>query len=134
MTKEQKDLFTKTVRRLERMHIYDPTGQIVYLAEEIEQCRAKIHHLEEALREATPKPYRLPFSAAIRPPERPKEQRFRYTHYDADLECFVVPCLRKLDGKQITFYQKTPRGSVPLVWGDAIDRLAEYENQEEANE
>lgn len=74
----------------------------------------------------------------------------RYTRYDFDLKRFVVPCLYKEDGTQITFCTKEEpaeiidyqnlRGetirvcrspALTIVWGEAIDRLAEYENEKE---
>ena len=42
----KKDVYSKTVKRLERCGINDPTSQIVFLAEEIEGYREKIRILE----------------------------------------------------------------------------------------
>lgn len=42
-------LYEKTVARLARAGVKDPTAQIIYLAEEIERYRAKIHGLEQRL-------------------------------------------------------------------------------------
>lgn len=42
MTEAQKELYTKTVRRLERIGAKDPTAQIIALAEEIEQYRRQV--------------------------------------------------------------------------------------------
>lgn len=55
MTTEQKEIYTKTAQRLARAGIKDPTGQIVYLAEEIERYRSKIHHLEDYINRMYPK-------------------------------------------------------------------------------
>ena len=46
------DIYTQTVKRLARGGITDPTRQIIALAEEIESYRAKIRHLEEAVKNA----------------------------------------------------------------------------------
>ncbi len=48
--REKFDLYEKTVRRLERAGISNPLAQIIYLAEEIEQYREKIHGLEEYIK------------------------------------------------------------------------------------
>lgn len=49
------DLYEKTVKRLARVGIKDPTAQIITMAEEIEQYRAKIHGLEALLRGQQPR-------------------------------------------------------------------------------
>lgn len=68
----------------------------------------------------------------------------KYTRYDEGLHRYVVPCLYKEDGKQICFFcteepaehVKSARGSVtvtpalPIVYGEAIDRLGELETLE----
>ena len=53
MTGERKELFDKTVKRLSRVGVNDPTAQIIYLAEEIEQYREKIRGLEEYIMQHT---------------------------------------------------------------------------------
>ena len=49
------DLYEKTVKRLARAGVKDPTAQIIYLAEEIDRYRAKIHALEKLLRGQPPR-------------------------------------------------------------------------------
>lgn len=49
------DLYEKTVKRLGRVGVKDPTAQIIALAEEIEQYRAKIIGLEALLRGQAPR-------------------------------------------------------------------------------
>lgn len=49
MTDAQKEIYTKTVRRLERMGAKDPTSRIIALAEEVERYRDEIKRLEDAL-------------------------------------------------------------------------------------
>lgn len=51
MTPAQKEIYEKTVKRLARIGVKDPTAQIVALAEEIEQYRAKIRNLEEYIQQ-----------------------------------------------------------------------------------
>ena len=46
---DQNDIYTLTVKRLHRIGAKDPTAQIVALAKEVEQGRAKIRALEEEL-------------------------------------------------------------------------------------
>jgi hypothetical protein len=46
-TPEQKELYEKTMRRLRRTGCFDVTEQIIYLAEEIEQYRARIQGMEQ---------------------------------------------------------------------------------------
>ena len=124
MTKEQQEIYIQTVKRLARMGIKDPTAQIVALAEEIDRYRDKIRRLEERQTE-TPPP------------------KLRYTHYDDDLERYVVPCLYKRNGEQITFKfmtkgeERTQNGRIittpalTLAFGEVIDKLAALENREE---
>ena len=45
ITQDQADLYCRTVRRLERQGVKDPTAQIVALAEEIEYYRGRISSL-----------------------------------------------------------------------------------------
>ena len=47
--KDQFALYEKTVKRLERLGIYNPLAQIIYLAAEIEQYRENIHALEDKI-------------------------------------------------------------------------------------
>ena len=117
MNPTQKEIYEKTVKRLARIGVKDPTAQIVALAEEIEQYRSKIEHLQAYIREN------------CQWPPQPKEGR--YTRYDPELERFVVPSLYKLNGEQITFYFKTGCDECPRVWGEVIDALAYYENEAE---
>ena len=49
------DLYEKTVKRLARAGVKDPTAQIIYLAEEIDRYRAKISVLEKLLRGQPPR-------------------------------------------------------------------------------
>lgn len=56
MTEAQKELFVKTKERLRRMGKENPADVIVALAEEIEQYRAKIRALEDALLREQMKP------------------------------------------------------------------------------
>lgn len=49
---EQMELYDRTVARLKRVGIKDPTAQIIALAEEIERYRGKINALEELLQKA----------------------------------------------------------------------------------
>lgn len=71
----------------------------------------------------------------------------RYTAWDPGLGRWVVQCLHKPNGEQITFCvfekpaeaienntgKKTLCPSAPKVYGEAIDRLAELENQKETD-
>lgn len=137
MTKEQREIFGKTVKRLARGGILDPTAQIIALAEEIERYRDKIHALEELLKKAT---------ETKAPPAPMPSTEFRLTRYDQDLDCFVVPLFVRADGSRITLSIKTggtykdQTGMVytvkepDVVFGEIIDRLAELENKEEAKQ
>ena len=49
--REKFELYEKTVNRLERVGISNPLAQIIYLAEEIERYREKIHGLEEYIKQ-----------------------------------------------------------------------------------
>lgn len=140
MTAEQQEIYTQTVKRLARGGIKDPTAQIIALAEEIERYRDKIYALEERLKE--PETLAKASCTPIMPFPKPKP---RFTHYDRDLERFVVPLFFKEDGSSITFSVKSGRtymaqssagkiyaGKEPdVVFGEIIDRLAELENREE---
>lgn len=119
MTPEEQKIYTKTVQRLARGGIKDPTAQIIALAEEIERYRDKIHKLEELLQKATAKPF-------IYATKR------RCTHYDPDLARFVVP-LHVAEGDHDFIFQIGMTGRVhpDCVFGEVIDKLARYENQEE---
>lgn len=69
----------------------------------------------------------------------------RYTHYDEDLKRWVVECREKADGETIKFYVKHDQKEITgvntdivrlslasvLVFGEAINRLAELENAAE---
>ena len=70
----------------------------------------------------------------------------RYTQYNKELERYVVPCLFKPDGSEISFSiitgetytaengagMRYPIGKAPdLVYGEVIDRLAVLENNSE---
>lgn len=46
MTDERMELYDRTIKRLARCGIKDPTSQIISLAEEIEHYRSKIHGME----------------------------------------------------------------------------------------
>lgn len=130
MTKAQQDLYTTTVKRLARLGANDPTAQIIALAEEIERYRNKIQAMEGLLDE--------PAKIVAFPGTR-------YTHYDSDLGMYVVPCLYKTNGEQITFKfmtlteERVQEGriittpAIHLAFGEVIDRLAELENKEESH-
>lgn len=49
--REKFELYEKTVNRLERAGVSNPLAQIIYLAEEIEYYREKIHSLEEYIKQ-----------------------------------------------------------------------------------
>ena len=68
MNPTQKEIYEKTVKRLARKGIKDPTGQIIDLAEEIEQYRSKIEHLQAYI-QGLPKPKKGRF--AVRTAKRP---------------------------------------------------------------
>lgn len=119
MTKEQQELYTQTVKRLARAGVKDPTAQIIALAEEIERYRAKIRGLEERVAE-TPA---APFIYAT---------KRRCTHYDPDLGRFVVPLhITEEDHDLIFQIGMTGRTHPDCVFGEVVDKLARYENQEE---
>lgn len=52
----------------------------------------------------------------------------RYTSYDYEEKRFCVRCLYNPEGGQITFSAKHEPGDIPSIYGEVIDRLAEYEN------
>lgn len=120
MTRAQNEIYEKTVKRLARMGVKDPTGQIVALAEEIEQYRAKIRNLEEQLQKTR--------HSAQKPPKPPKP---RYTRYVTEMGCFVAPHSEDAFGSPIIFnFVPKPESGVTLVFGTLVDALAYYENQE----
>ncbi len=119
MTKEQKEIYTKTEERLRRMGVTDPTGQIIALAEEIDHYRDKIIYLEN-------KPTGAPAVPAGPPAKR------RYTYYDPGLDRFVVPLHRtESDDTFLLRLGMTSQRYPDCVFGMAIDKLAAYEDQEE---
>lgn len=118
MTEAQKEIYAKTVRRLARMGVTDPTAQIIALAEEIEQYRERLQVSEKGAK---------------------RKRRPRYTSYDPGLGRYVVPCGQYApEGERVEIFVKilpedrTTEGlllahEVHLVYGEAIDRLAELE-------
>lgn len=121
MTEQQFLIYTKTVRRLARMDIHDPTAQIIALAEEIEQYRANILKLEEKLKETPAAP--TPITSF------PKH---RYTLYEPSLGRFVVPLHYAEHDDSILFcVGMTSRRYPDSVFGQVIDKLAELEDREE---
>ena len=67
MTYENKVIYEKTVQRLARAGVKDPTAQIVFLAEEIERYRSKIRSLEDyikGLTDSQPKPNKMTYAEA----------------------------------------------------------------------
>lgn len=119
MTIEQEKIYIQTVKRLARGGIKDPTAQIIALAEEIERYREKIRGLEELQAETPPAPF-------IYATKR------RCTHYDPDLGRFVVPLYTTEENHDLIFQiRMTDRTHPDCVFGEVIDKLARYENQEE---
>lgn len=119
MTAEQKEIYIKTVRRLSRGGATDPTAQIIALAEEIDYYRNKIYWLENQPKEAAETPARPP-------------QPGRYTKYDPGLERFVVPLTYAEGDTRVLFRLGMTGHKYPdCVFGEVIDKLARYENQEE---
>ena len=55
------ELYNRTAERLGRVGIKDPTSQITALAQEIEQYRAKIRHLEDYIGHLTEGRNRVPY-------------------------------------------------------------------------
>ena len=114
-------LYEQTARRLARKGINDPTRQIIALTEEIEHYRAKIMGLEAMME---------------------LKHKARYTQYDPDLDRFVAPFLVDpftnkyttlnvhIDQVRMEFSprEKSPIDSSNFMFGEVIDRLAEYEN------
>lgn len=120
MTEQQFLIYTRTVRRLARGGIRDPTAQIIALAEEVERYRTKIYALESRLEEMQ--------AAHIAHPPKP-----RYTHYDPGLDRFVVPLIYTDHDDTVSFRLGMCTEKYPdCIFGKAIDRLAELENREEA--
>lgn len=78
----------------------------------------------------------------------PKAPGPRYTRYDSELERYVVPCFYKADGSNISFLVKTEPAEkisnnrsyimlappLGIIFGEVIDKLAYYENQEDLKE
>lgn len=138
MGRESMAEYFKTVRRLQSMGIEDPTSQIIALAEEIKRYRKKIEAMNEYIK-----------NLKGPPPETPAREKLkvRYTYYDEDLGRYVVPLGPRLDGTEWVLNIKSGRveyaedywgksiaiSKAPdLAWCEFIDKLAEYENQEEA--
>lgn len=119
MTTEQKEIYTKTVERLRRMGVTDPTAQIIALAEEIDQYRNRIIYLEN-------KPTEAPAVPAGPP------AKHRYTRYDPGLDRFVVPLYyTESDDTFLFCIGMTSQRYPDCVFGASIDKLAAYEDQEE---
>lgn len=119
MTEEQQEIYTKTVKRLARGGIKDPTAQIIALAEEIDCYRNKIFWLETRRTEVP--------AAPITHSPKP-----RYTRYDPGLGRWVIP-LPHAERDEIFCFRlgMTTQKYPNCVFGEAIDKLALYENQEE---
>lgn len=119
MTAEQKEIYTKTVERLRRMGVTDPTAQIIALAEEIDHYRNRIIYLEN-------KPTEAPAVPAGPP------TKHRYTCYDQALDRFVIPLyLTESDDAFLLRIGMTSQRYPDCVFGRAIDKLDAYEDQEE---
>lgn len=144
MGRESMAEYFKTVKRLQRIGIEDPTSQIIALAGEIKQYREKIEAMNKYIKEHVgPEPSTKEQVEQLQEQNR-EAPKFRFTRYDPDLGRYVAPLLYKADGTVMQLCIKcstnplternraTIEAEPDLVWGDLIDVLADYENREEA--